>query len=107
MPTKAKLVCQVKFLKLQLANALERSHGTLDSKALKYPSFNSIMRLSVHNQVNYVQAQLELEQLAKHQAKIACVREATGSGGNGMGGNAQGDLSKRTVEIRFGMQPQT
>ena len=107
MPTKAKLECQVKFLKLHLANALEGSHSTLDSKALKYPSFNSVMRLFVHNLVNYVQAQLELEQLAKYQAKMACVREATGSGRNGMGGIAQGDLSKRTVEIRFGMQPQT
>ena len=48
-----------------------------------------------------------MEQLAKYQAKMACVREATGFGGNGMGGNTQGDLSKRTVEIRFGMQPQT
>ena len=33
MPTKAKLECQVKSLKLQLANALAETRGTMDEGA--------------------------------------------------------------------------
>ena len=73
MPTKAELERQVKSLKLQLANALAETRGTVDEGA----EVTELRQCNEHlrSQLNKLQTRLERERSARQEAELALLEK--------------------------------
>ena len=73
MPTKAQLERQVKSLKLQLANALAETRGTVDEGA----EVTELRQCNEHlrSQLNKLQTRLERERSARQEAELALLEK--------------------------------